>query len=573
MKKSIFLILNTLFVFFASAQHVTFSGNNTPTWREVIDAYTELDRKYSYAQINSYGITDVGKPLHLFVINKEMNFFPERLGSSKPILLINNAIHAGEPDGVDASLMFCKEVLDPKNVLHSLLDSVIICVIPIYNVDGALLRNSYSRSNQNGPSEYGFRANSKNLDLNRDFIKCDSKNALTFSSLFSSISPHILIDTHVSNGADYPYVMTLISTQSDKIAKPLNAAVQRMEEYMFQAMKKAGHEMAPYVNHMGKTPETGIADFLETPRFATGYAALHHTIGFTTETHMLKPYDSRVESTYQFLVEAMKYMNNNASIILKEKEASINRWMNINEYVFNYELEQDSVSKLKFKGYEAVVEPSLVGTGERLRYDRSKPYEKEIPFFRKYRPKDTVSVPDFYIVPQAWQEVIERLKANNVEMFRMKSDTLMNVTGYYLFNLKTSSTAYEGHFLHSKVQTKLERMRIHFFEGDYLIPVRQPAIRYIIETLEPKSKDSFFSWNFFDSVLQQKEWFSDYVFEEKAAELLQQNPALKARFDLAMTTDPEMQEHWMQLYWVYKNSEYYEKSAFRYPVYRIEDSK
>ncbi len=573
MKKSIFLILNTLFVFFASAQHVTFSGNNTPTWREVIDAYTELDRKYSYAQINSYGITDVGKPLHLFVINKEMNFFPERLGSSKPILLINNAIHAGEPDGVDASLMFCKEVLDPKNVLHSLLDSVIICVIPIYNVDGALLRNRYSRSNQNGPSEYGFRANSKNLDLNRDFIKCDSKNALTFSSLFSSISPHILIDTHVSNGADYPYVMTLISTQSDKIAKPLNAAVQRMEEYMFQAMKKAGHEMAPYVNHMGKTPETGIADFLETPRFATGYAALHHTIGFTTETHMLKPYDSRVESTYQFLVEAIKYMNNNASIILKEKEASINRWMNINEYVFNYELEQDCVSKLKFKGYEAVVEPSLVGTGERLRYDRSKPYEKEIPFFRKYRPTDTVSVPDFYLVPQAWEEVIERLKANNVDMFRMKSDTLMDVTGYYLFNLKTNSTAYEGHFLHSKVQTKLERMRIHFFEGDYLIPVRQPAIRYIIETLEPKSKDSFFSWNFFDNVLQQKEWFSDYVFEEKAAELLQQNPALKARFDLAMTTDPEMQEHWMQLYWVYKNSEYYEKSAFRYPVYRIEDSK
>jgi hypothetical protein len=31
-----------------------------------------------------------------------------------------------------------------------------------------LNRNSTSRTNQNGPEEYGFRGNARNFDLNRD---------------------------------------------------------------------------------------------------------------------------------------------------------------------------------------------------------------------------------------------------------------------------------------------------------------------------------------------------------------------------------------------------------------------
>lgn len=569
MNKITFLIINILYCKIVSSQHITFQGNETPTWQETISSYDELDLKYEQAKLLAYGTTDVGKPLHLFVINKDEAFYPEHFDSRKSILLINNAIHAGEPDGVDASIIFAKELLDPSNVLHRLLDSVIICIIPIYNVDGSLMRNAYSRSNQNGPSSYGFRANSKNLDLNRDFIKCDSQNALTFNRIFQLIEPHILIDTHVSNGADYPYVMTLIATQKDKIGEPLKSLVGQMENYLFNEMKSCGFEMCPYVNHMGRTPDTGIADFLETPRFATGYAALHHVIGFTTETHMLKPYAERVESTYSFLVSGLKYMYLNNQKIIRKKRESVEKWMAENKYAFNYNLQKDSAQSLLFKGYEAVIEPALVGTGDRLRYDRSKPYEKNIAYFRKYVATDTIEIPKAYVIPQGWQDVIERLDANDVRMLRLDRDTTMNVVGYYLYDLETNSKAYEGHFIHNSVKTKEEQMNIRFFQGDYIVPVEQKSIRYIIECLEPKSKDSFFSWNFFDSTLQQKEWFSDYVFEEKAEEILRRDPQLKVRFDLAMQSDPEMQEHWMQLYWIYRNSEFCEKSAFRYPLYKL----
>jgi hypothetical protein len=111
---------------------------------------------------------------------------------------------------------------------------------------------------------------------------------------------------------------------------------------------------------------------------------------------------------------------------------------------------------------------------------------------------------------------------------------------------------------------------IALVKGSLLIPTAQLAKNYLIHSLEPNSQEGFFAWNFFDSMLQQKEWFSDYVFEEIAAELLATDRALKARFDNAMAGDKTMAEdHWQQLYWVYKNSKYYESTAFRIPVFGI----
>jgi hypothetical protein len=284
---------------------------------------------------------------------------------------------------------------------------------------------------------------------------------------------------------------------------------------------------------------------------------------------MLKPYAQRVESTYQFIVTMMKYMDANSNRIIEMKSQAEQQWQYQEYYWMNFELDTTVKETFKFKGYEAVVEPALVGNGERLRYDRNSPYTKDIPYYRNYRAQVEVEIPSYYVIPQAWSEVIDRLKWNGVSMDRMKSDTTMFVYGYYLNDLNTSKSAYEGHFLHRSVSARRDSMNIHFFAGDYIVPVNQIAIRYILETLEPQSEDSFFTWNFFDGVLQQKEWFSDYVFEEKAKEILINDPVLKSKFDEALKTDPDLEEHWMQLNWIFRNSPYFEASAFRYPVYSI----
>lgn len=562
----------TLLVNFISlisfAQHIPFSGNTTPTYHECVAIFSEIDQKYDYARLTKIGTGDIGKPIHLFIINKEMEFSPEHFNPTKSVVFINNAIHPGEPDGVDACISFCNEVLNPANELHYLLDSLIFCIIPIYNVDGALIRNSYSRSNQNGPESYGFRGNAKNLDLNRDFIKADSKNAKAFTLAFRSCEPEIFIDTHVSNGADYPYTMTLITTQVNKLGERQgNYLRKQLEPFLFDAMAKSGFEMCPYVNHMGRTPDSGIADFIETPRFSTGYAALYQTLGFTTETHMLKPYASRVEATYHFIVNLSKYTyDHNNEIILLKKNALAD-FQKMKSYPINFSIDTTAIDYFDFKGYEAIIEPALIGNGERLRYDKNQTYQKKIKHYKTAISEKRISIQEYYIIPQAWTEVIERLKWNGVLMHELMKDTMLTVSCKMIGNLKTSNTAYESHFVHSKYSIREETCNVRFFEGDYIVPIRQRAMRYIIETLEPESNDSFFKWNFFDGVLQQKEWFSDYVFEEKAAEILNENPDLRSRFEKELETNEELKEHWMQLYWIYRNSPYFEESAFRYPVY------
>ena len=93
----------------------------------------------------------------------------------------------------------------------------------------------------------------------------------------------------------------------------------------------------------------------------------------------------------------------------------------------------------------------------------------------------------------------------------------------------------------------------------------------IVETLEPQAIDSFFNWNFFDSILGQKEGYSSYVFEDTAAELLKKDPALKKKLEDEKLKNPDLAKNGRaQLDFVYKNSDYYEKTFMRYPIGRMQ---
>ena len=105
------------------------------------------------------------------------------------------------------------------------------------------------------------------------------------------------LHTHTSNGADYPYTMTLITTQEDACLGAIPG--NRMTLALNRRMQARGWPMVPYVYSKGQTPDKGIVGF-ETPRYSTGYASLWGTLGFTTEAHMLKPFADRVQATLAF---------------------------------------------------------------------------------------------------------------------------------------------------------------------------------------------------------------------------------------------------------------------------------
>src|ERR1700741_3827358 len=121
---------------FAQKPTEKYLHNQTPTYSEIINFYKQLDTKYNQAKLIEAGTTDVGKPLHLFVISKDGIFEPKSIRTkNKRIILINNGIHPGEPDGIDACMKWCEELLE--NIESSKeLDRVVLCIIPVYNVSG-----------------------------------------------------------------------------------------------------------------------------------------------------------------------------------------------------------------------------------------------------------------------------------------------------------------------------------------------------------------------------------------------------------------------------------------------------
>jgi hypothetical protein len=361
MKKNIFLLLLLFSCLHGYAQLTPFEQskdkNYTATYAQVISYYQNLSKQQPQMRLFNYGSTDIGKPLTLVVLSKDKVFDPALIKKqNKRVLLINNGIHPGEPEGIDASMMLVRDLLK-KNQLPK---DVVLCFIALYNIDGSINRG-VSRINQNGPRAYGFRGNYRNLDLNRDFIKADSKNALAFAQILNTWQPEVLLDNHTSDGADYQYVMTLIETQKDKQNPVLAAYTDKtLTPDLYKGMKKSGYEMIPYGAGEQGLPDSGIVSFMETPRFSTGFAAQHNIISYMTETHMLKPFDKRVWATYAFMQNLIGICQRDAKLLgtmKKQVDAEVSQQKT---FGLSWALDESKVDTITFKGYAAQYKTSEV---------------------------------------------------------------------------------------------------------------------------------------------------------------------------------------------------------------------
>lgn len=543
-------------------------GFETATYSQTINFYKNLAKKYNTISIDSIGATDSGKPLHIVTFNEAANFNFETIRNTKRTILINNGIHPGESDGIDATMMLYRDLANgkintPKNT--------VLTTIPIYNIGGSLNRNSHSRTNQNGPKSYGFRGNARNYDLNRDFIKTDTKNAKTFAEIFHLIQPDVFIDNHVSNGADYQYTLTHLFTQHNKLGGQLGNYIQNfMMPELEKKLKDKAWDITPYVNVFNNVPEKGFSQFMDYPRYSTGYTSLFNTLGMMVETHMLKPYKQRVEGTYELMKSMIKITEENGQTIKNLREKANTNYTANSKYPLQWEIDTLKNTILNFKGYEGNLITSKITGSNRLKYDRNQPFTKKVVYNNYFKPTLSITIPKAYIIPQGWHEVIARLKRNKIAFIELNKDSTIQVESYKIKDFKSRKSPYEGHYLHYNTTITSTTETITFRKGDYIATTNQPGVRYLIEVLEPQAPDSFFNWNFFDTILQQKEGFSPYVWEDKALEILENNPELKQNFENKKSQDINFNKNWyQQLDWIHKQSEHYESAHLNYPIYKL----
>jgi len=595
-KLFVLLLLFSFFVQTSSSQIITTKfeqskGTQSPTYFEIIDWWKKLDEKSGKVKMLTMGMSDAGYPLHLVVVSNNGDYnFDNIRKNNKRIIFINNGIHPGEPDGIDASMLMVRDIVESsinrkpsppgrgelkvssnKGNGVGLPDNIVLAIIPVYNIGGCLNRSVNYRIDQNGPVEKGFRGNSQNLDLNRDFIKCDSKEARAFTEIFHLLDPDVFIDNHVSDGADYQHVMTLLTSQHNKLGGPMGEFMNKQfEPALFSLMKEKNYDLVPYVNAFGETPETGWSEYWDSPRYSSGYATLWHTFAFVPETHMLKPYDQRVKATYTLMQCFIDFTSRNSEQIKKLRNQTKQAVKSATAFPVSWVLDRSQSATVTYKGYTAGKKPSEVSGLPRLFYDRSKPFEKQVPIYNYYKTEKVVQKPVAYIIPQGWWKVIDLLKLNKVDMRQLKKDTVIEVKVYRIDDYKTAARQNEMHHRNNEVKLLESIQKMKFSKGDYYIPLNQVANRFLIETLELQTEDSYFSWNFFDAVLGQKEGFSAYSFEDIAAEYLKTNPDLKNKLEQRRVSDTAFAKSaTAQLNFVFQNSPYFEPVNLRYPVYSL----
>jgi murein tripeptide amidase MpaA len=548
----------------------------TPRYDETIAYSRRLDEASPLIRYQSFGKSGEGRDLPLLIITEGDTFTPEAARKAgKAVLLIQACIHPGEPDGKDAGLALLRDIAVTK-IRKGLLDRVVVLFIPIYNVDGHERFGPYNRINQNGPAEMGWRANATNLNLNRDYMKLDAPETRAWLKVWNQWKPDLLIDCHVTDGADYQYDITYIYEHHQHV--PQAIADWHRDAFggrIFPATEKAGSMLAQYMTFRdNRDAAKGIDAFIMPPRFSTGYTPLRNSPGMTIETHMLKDYRTRVRGTYDLLMYTLEEMNRNTETLLKavrssEEEAiSLGRNYDPSRLVpLAVELTDKTVPFL-LKGVEAQTDISDVSGKGRVVFG-TKPVDYTVPLYDDTRVTKAAAPPLYYIVPPQWTNVIEILAAHGLRMQRLTAPAEIEVESYRFSSVKWAQWPFEGR-LRASYKTSAVRERRHYPAGSVVIPLAQPGSRVAMHLLEPDAPDSFAAWGFFNAIFEQKEDAEDYKLEKLAREMLAQDENLRREFEERLKTDAKFAASpEARLRFFYERSPYWDRQMNLYPVGRI----
>ncbi|HEY0050634.1 MAG TPA: M14 family metallopeptidase [Pyrinomonadaceae bacterium] len=546
----------------------------TPRYSETIEYSQKLDKSSDLIIYKSFGKSGEGRDLPLLIAADEKTFTPEAARKKgKAVVLIQACIHAGESDGKDAGLALLRDIAITKTRL-SLLESVVILYVPIYNVDGHELFSPYNRINQVGPDEMGFRGTSANLNLNRDYMKADAPETRAFLKLWNDWKPDFFIDSHVTDGADFRYNITYEFAHFEEVSPFIKSWMNEIfEKKIVPKVEKEGNLLTHYLEFNGREVSSGVTTFIAAPRFATGYAALRNRGGLLIESHSLKPYKSRVRGTYDVFWKTLEEINlNKESLFEANRRAdaeTIRRGQAYdanNKFPLRFEFTKNSVP-FDFKGVEYKMEDSEVSGAKRIVYG-TKPLDVTIPKFDEVKISAAVAPPLYYIIPPQWQSVIEVLQTHGIRLQRISKPLKIEIESYRLTEPRWSPASFESRLPMSYKTNSLKEMR-EFPANSVVAALNQETGNVLVHLFEPQSGDSFAAWGFFNAIFEQKEYFSDYIMEPIAREMLSKDENLRREFEERLKDENFRKNANARLRFFYERSPYFDNRIGLYPVGRI----
>ncbi|MCO6511244.1 MAG: hypothetical protein J5I65_10680 [Aridibacter famidurans] len=546
---------------------------STPRHAETLEYSRRLANHSPLVTYGSIGKSPEGREIPLLIAAADGNFDPDSARKAgKAVVLVQAGIHSGESDGKDAGLALFRDIAVTGSA-RGLLRNTVILFIPIYNVDGHEMFGKFNRINQNGPEESGFRANSANQNLNRDYMKADNPETRAWLGLWNEWKPDFFIDCHVTDGADYRYNITWEYARHEEAPESLKAwMAEHFESKVVPEVEQRGHLLSPYLQFADRSdPTKGIFTFIATPRFATGYTPLRNRAGLLIEAHSLKAYKPRVLGTYDLLKEMIEEIGLEKASLFKansaaDEAAAARGGKNSAPFPLALSIVREPNKSFDLKGLAISYSDSAASGAKRIVYG---PELKDvtIPWFDGTTVSKSVVAPDFYIVPPQWLDVIDRLQAHGVAFSRLENETRIEVESYTFKDPKWATSPFEGRITLRAEAVPVKEFRV-FPKGSVVVPVAQEASAVAIHLLEPDAPDSLFYWGFFNAIFESKEYAETYALEELAEKMLANDPTVKREFEEMLKDESFANDPRRRLAYFYERSGYKERTGV-YPVGRV----
>lgn len=515
----------------------------TPRYEGTMDFFSRLADQSKMVTMGSFGVSPQGRDLRIVVVDKDGLTEPAQIrAKGRLVILVQCCIHSGEPDGKDATMIWLRDlVITGKD--RELLDDISFVIIPIFNVDGHEDFRATNRINQNGPDELGTRNTAQLKNLNRDYLKADTPELKAWLKLYNRWDPELFIDCHVTNGADFQYVMTYdIENHGKAISEPLHSfSTDVFEKEFNQRMTAAGFPMFPYCEYERTyAPELGATLDVFDPRYSQSYVAYRNRLGVLLETHIYKPYRSRVMATLESI--------RNCAYILKDHKAELRQKISAADkatasaefrktpFPVKYEVNKSDVTYVDYLGWQRDTVVSDLSGGQWVKHNYDRPMTYNVPLFKSLRPSVSIRMPKAYIILPQYSYLAELLDLHALEYSVLKEDMEIEVETYRYTGGTFSTRQSEGRVpvVSTTYTTQTEKLLCP--KGSIIVDMAQPNAKLALYLFEPDAPGSLTYWGFFNVHVQadNEYWVNPAYMEFKGREMLQENAAIRAEFEQKM---------------------------------------
>lgn len=465
------------------------------------------------------GTSTEGRAIPLIVMSRPLVHSPaEAHATGRPIVWVQANIHAGEVEGKEAMLAMLRNLPTIKG--PSVLDSIVLLAIPIYNTDGneRFAVQAVNRTEQNGPEMVGQRPNGQMLDLNRDYVKMETPETRASLAGMNSWNPDVFMDLHTTDGSFHGYALTYAPSLNpdalfggayarDSMLPAVRARMWKRHQYATYDYGNFAIEYGADVN--SDTVKQGWFTYDARPRFGTNYVGVRGRIAVLAEGYSHDPFDRRVNSMYWYVREILSYTAEHGRSIValsKRADSTVTAWgespskapaLALRSTLARSPLDDTVTAEdLARTGDSSLTQPGVPKGLKRTGHFRA----QRMPVYVAFEPTLRQKLPFAYAVPPADSAALRVLRAHGVLTEPLANPWPVLVQRYTLDSVRHAERPFQGHH-ETSVFGRWSESTVTLPPGTVLVRSAQPLGLVAFYLLEPESDDGLVTWNFFDASL------------------------------------------------------------------------